>query len=242
MDSECPIAIVTVAFVSDVIDGMLNVTSSPSTTATAEQACGIPPSRYFYAGRAFPERGEVALGYAAPAERAHTGGVVPFDTGGLYAGHLAPCNREMAEDERATIATRLINDAQRPLTKWRAGFQEFVESVFDGRFEAYFSDSLPEKRAECWGTADLPIWAPANQGNWRSWAWEVRFHQAHDVAASLAYWTCTEGARTDLQMRAIEDDAPPSVIKLVQTEPSFVGPEFQEQSEVVALRLLQMDR
>jgi hypothetical protein len=52
-------------------------------TRRAEALLGLRPSAYFYAGRAHPSFGSMALAFAAGCEDTHTGSVTPFDTGGL---------------------------------------------------------------------------------------------------------------------------------------------------------------
>ncbi|MGH8582232.1 MAG: hypothetical protein ACREWG_05475, partial [Gammaproteobacteria bacterium] len=52
-------------------------------TRRAESLLRLSPSAYFYAGRAHPAFGDVALAFPASLEINHTGSATPFDTGGL---------------------------------------------------------------------------------------------------------------------------------------------------------------
>src|SRR5258708_7887434 len=52
-------------------------------TRRAEQLLAFPCSAYFYAGRAIPEFGNVALAFAPECETGRTGSATPFDSGGL---------------------------------------------------------------------------------------------------------------------------------------------------------------
>ncbi len=52
-------------------------------TRRAEALLVLSPSAYFYAGRAHPAFGYVAMAFAAGCESTHTGSATPFDTGGL---------------------------------------------------------------------------------------------------------------------------------------------------------------
>jgi hypothetical protein len=65
-------------------------------TRRAENLMGIPPSAYFYAGRAHPKFGCVALAFSAACESAHDGSASPFDTGGLV--HLRAVYQRVAHD------------------------------------------------------------------------------------------------------------------------------------------------
>ncbi len=47
-------------------------------TRRAERLLGLAPSVYFYAGRAHPDFGDVALVFAPGCEASHTGSVTPF--------------------------------------------------------------------------------------------------------------------------------------------------------------------
>jgi hypothetical protein len=57
-------------------------------TRNAEDLIGLGRSAYFFAGRACPAFGDVALAYSVECETGHTGSVTPFDTGGLILGHI----------------------------------------------------------------------------------------------------------------------------------------------------------
>jgi hypothetical protein len=60
-------------------------------TRRAEDLLGLPRSCYFYAGRAHPQYGSVALAFAVDCEAGRAGSATPFDSGALV--HPQPNNR-----------------------------------------------------------------------------------------------------------------------------------------------------
>ena len=58
-------------------------------TRNAEKSLGLPPSAYFYAGRAHKDFGNVAMAFSPTCEAGHAGSVTPFDTGGLMNRKIA---------------------------------------------------------------------------------------------------------------------------------------------------------
>jgi hypothetical protein len=87
-------------------------------TRRAESLLGLSPSAYFYAGRAHPGFGNVALAFAPGSEAHHTGSATPFDTGGLVHPNryikiqLSPADGEADESVMETL--RRLQDEQEP--------------------------------------------------------------------------------------------------------------------------------
>ena len=83
-----------------------SATDGKSNTKRTEELLGLPPSAYFYAGRACPDFGNRAFAFAAECEAGHTGAASPFDTGGLMSqrSHLKlRLNPNDGEAERVTF-------------------------------------------------------------------------------------------------------------------------------------------
>ena len=164
-------------------------------TREAEEAFGLPPSRYFYAGRAHPDFGDCALVYKPSIESGRTGSVSPFDTGGVYWGYIHPfCGPD--EADRRDRARALVAQTSVDLGVWRADFDAFLAAAFEAP-SGYF-DAPPSQQSP-WGPGDLPAWDPRNHANptreWRAWTWEVRLYQEHAVELHLEGWGCLEAVQ-----------------------------------------------
>lgn len=170
-------------------------------TREAEDAFGLPPSRYFYAGRAHPDFGDCAFIYSPAIESGRTGSVSPFDTGGVYWRYIHPfCEGD--EADRLRRAQVCFHATRLDLIVWRSGFDAFLAAAFVAP-SGYFS-SAPAPRVR-WGPEDLPAWDARNHGaparEWRAWTWEVRLYQEHAVQGHLEGWGCLPG----IQKRLDED-------------------------------------
>ena len=73
-------------------------------TRRAERLLGMAPSAYFYAGRACPDFGDVALAFDPSSEAGHTVSAHPFDTGGLvHEKRHIKCNLNGPDDEAEPV-------------------------------------------------------------------------------------------------------------------------------------------
>jgi hypothetical protein len=89
-------------------------------TRRAEALLGLPPSAYFYAGRAHPDFGNVALAFVPGCEAAHTGSATPFDTGGLVHPNRYIKVRLDTDNEAELVAYGRSSEI--PLDQWREVF------------------------------------------------------------------------------------------------------------------------
>ena len=196
------IAIVTVIPCRVLLDheGVLPLTPSRrgSRTREVEVQCGLPPSRYFYAGRADRQYGDIALAYRPSLETGHTGSANPFDSGDVYHQEINPVRFDL---ERAI---RLIRETLVSLSEWRREFVEFLRAYFP-RLQAYFSGT-PARDGD-WGPPDLPARHPND--HWRTWTWEVRLYEEHPVSQHLQAWAVTEHGYQTLTMARISGALPP---------------------------------
>ena len=87
-------------------------------TRRAEDLLSLPRSVYFYAGRACPEFGNVAMAFPADCELRHTGSATPFDTGGLVHPKRYIRVRLEPDDEQAARID-YAGDSELALNEWR---------------------------------------------------------------------------------------------------------------------------
>ena len=111
------------------------------TTRDVELLLGFPPSVYFYAGRAHPQYGEVALAFLPEVERSVAHSATPFDSGGVAREdgrgyHFTP----PAGMSRADFARACILEAD-----WRAEFARWLAGYFPSGLEDTGSDHRSEK-------------------------------------------------------------------------------------------------
>lgn len=170
-------------------------------TRNAEDLLGLPRSVYFYAGRAHPRFGNVALAFAPDCERSHAGSATPFDTGGLFyqpppeAGCAIRLRLEPDDDE--TTRAKYGKASVISLDAWRELFARVLAAYFD---------------------ADLHYWTrgPSRPDpedlyqlnhDWRAWVFEIRFVEPQAILERVA-WSCDGNAWNAL--RRLHDDQPPT--------------------------------
>jgi len=161
-------------------------------TESAEEILSLGRCVYLYAGRARPRSGGAALAFGAGSEDLHTGGAVPFDTGGLVAGLIHTNLRDMSpRGLRAFVA-----ESDVPLARWRNQFQHYLAAYFDP--PVGYWDSRPS-RPDPEGIFENP------RNTWQSWTWEIRFQQKQPLDATT-FWCASPtqmNAYERTQLRAV---------------------------------------
>jgi hypothetical protein len=152
-------------------------------TRNAENLIGLGGSAYFFAGRACPDFGDVALAFSAECETGHTGSVTPFDTGGLINGKIHG-NLPTSQEERA----RFGQESVIALDTWRTTFAEYIAAYFPDRV-GYWSGRParldPEELYQ-------------QNTDWRAWTFEVRFSEGHPICKHLIAWSVREAYWNEL--------------------------------------------
>ena len=174
-----------------------SATDGKSNTKRTEELLGLPPSAYFYAGRACPDFGNTAFAFAAECEVGHTGSASPFDTGGLMSqrSHLKlRLNPNDGEAERVTFGKA----STIPLDRWRETFGTFLTAHFDSDSD-YWHKTPNGHNAE--GRFELNT-------DWRAWTFEIRFSEGQSIHGRAA-WCAHEDVMRKLQKFA--DEAPPTI-------------------------------
>jgi hypothetical protein len=164
-------------------------------TRRAEDLLDLSRSAYFYAGRAHPSFGWVALAFAPACEASHTGSVTPFDTGGLMNSNPANQIRLRLDPDGEAERIAYGRSSEIPLERWR--------EVFGGVLAAYFvmdGDYWNGKPRPCdpEGLYELNT-------DWRCWTFEVRFSEGQPIGERTAW--CADEATMELLRRRLDAQA-----------------------------------
>lgn len=171
--------------------------SNSGNTRRAEGLLGLPPSAYFYAGRAHPKFGSTAIAFAAECEDAHTGSASPFDTGGLLSNppHLKlRLNPNDGEAERVAFGTA----STLRLEHWRATFGTFLAAYFDADVDYW---QKKPSRIDPESLFEL-------NNDWRAWTFEIRFAEGQSINERAA-WCADESVMS--QLRRLDDQQPATI-------------------------------
>ena len=201
---KIPIIVVLGGGLLDVVlkQGKMPLTTSQK-TQESEQLLDLEQSRYFYAGRAHPDFGDMAVAYRAREEESFRGGATPFDTGAVAKGYIHPF-KSLDEDMRQSRGRALVSATEVELHTWRNHFEGFLDGLFDAPVD-YIKGEPPLEEAD-WGPEDLPARHRANvedpDVDWRAWSWEIRFHETHDLPSELGAVACSTSMEAELEERA----------------------------------------
>ena len=170
-------------------------------TRSAEDRLGLPRSAYFYAGRANPSLGNLAMAFSPDCENSHSGSVTSFDTGGLMHRdrkiklRLTPTD---GDGERAEYGKASVLPLRGP-NGWRDTFAQVLA--------AYFAQD-----SDYWQGRPQPI-DPEGlyelNTDWRAWTFEVRFSEPQPICTCAA-WCADEAVMNTLRrLHAAEPLTPP---------------------------------
>ncbi len=189
-----------------------------------EEACGLAPSRYFYAGRLHADFGNIGFVYSSEVECDQTGTANPFDTGGAFCGHVTPF-REIADaKEREGRACILIDATLSDLFDWREHFAEYLIEFFPNPRD-YAAES-PVPSFENSGNRfpdDTPVRHARNfdTGDFRYCSWEIRIQGPISQTEHLKRWGCDQPSHEMILQRVLDDPDDP-LAALARTQPAVV--------------------
>jgi len=164
-------------------------------TRRAESLLGLSPSAYFYAGRAHPKFGPVALAFAPSCETGHTGSASPFDTGGLlHENRYVDVQLDPADCETERAAYGRASEI--PLNQWRDVFGRVLAAYFATELDYWQGRPRPY---------DLQRLYELNS-HWRAWAFEVRFFEGQSIYDRAA-WCADEDTMASLR-RQLDSQGP----------------------------------
>ena len=180
-------------------------TSKPGSTADkCEQACGWSKSKYFFAGIACPGFGTMAFAYTPELDAHSSGSVSPFDSGGLWDGHMAPHNRSQSSQVRVDFLKKTLIE----LAIWREEFGNCLSSCYNDPY-FYLEKQRPDTPSN-WGDVNSPACEIENT-DFRCWTFEVRICDSSiSLSDHLWKWSCTRDEYERLMNSYINnrDDAP----------------------------------
>ncbi|HXD29697.1 MAG TPA: hypothetical protein VN643_01180 [Pyrinomonadaceae bacterium] len=162
------------------------------TARASEQAHGLKSSAYFYAGRACPEFGPVALAFPPECEKDRKGSATPYDTGGLFCG----CIRWSLPDYDPATLAKFTEESIFDLKNWRVDFKKYLAAFFHP-LQAYWS-------GRPWQDDPDGLFQAPN--SWRAWVFEVRFDKGPDWLSASAW--CARPDQADLLYEAAEQHPP----------------------------------
>jgi len=166
-------------------------------TRRAEALLGLPPSAYFYAGRAHPSFGSVALAFAAGCEDTHTGSVTPFDTGGLL-HPKRPIRVRLIPSDGEAERVEYGQSSEIRLDQWRDVFARVLASHFVSEVDYWTGRPHPFDPE---GLYEL-------NSDWRAWTFEVRFNEGQPIRDRVA-WCADEMTMESLRRRLDSQVATP---------------------------------
>lgn len=174
--------------------GLLEVSARASSAGAAtvrdEDAGQLQSALYFYAGRAYPVLGGLALVFSNHCERNHTGSSTPFDSGGMIRGYIHP----FSSCQEATRAAFLQASALK-LAVWRRRFRLFLAAYF--KRPDHYLDGKPEY-------PDPEGIFLDRRNEFRAWTFEVRFHEAHSLKEDdVVCWYGQQRHLRSLERRAL---------------------------------------
>jgi hypothetical protein len=146
------------------------------TTRFVEGVLGFQPSVYFYAGRAHPRYGDVALAYLPEVEQGMDPSATPFDSGGVARDDgrgfrfTLPGGMSRADFARASVVG----------AAWRSAFARWLAAYYPSGVEGYWE--RPPEREDPDG-----LYSPGN--DWAAWVWEVRLPRGPVVTDAVAWAT-----------------------------------------------------
>jgi len=172
-------------------------TAESPNTKNAEDALGYPRSVYFFAGRACPRFGNVAIAFAPSCEEIHSGSVTPFDSGGMV--HPDKYIKvKLQPDDELPSRIQYGKESTFPLTEWRAAFAQILAAYFDSDL-SYWNGRPSRLDPE-------ELYGPGN--SYRAWSFEVRFYEPHGIR-DLVAWSADESLMNVL--RRMQDEQPVTI-------------------------------
>ena len=145
-------------------------TAQSPNTKRAEDALGYERSVYFFAGRACPRFGSVAIAFDPSSELDHSGSVTPFDSGGLiHPKKLISVN--LIPDDDLASRIRYGKESRLPLTEWREAFAQILAAYFDT--DLSYWNGRPSRLD--------PEELYATDNTYRAWSFEIRFYEPHGI-------------------------------------------------------------
>ncbi|MBF0294125.1 MAG: hypothetical protein HQL96_02965 [Magnetococcales bacterium] len=204
----------------------------------ARQEVDMPLCRYYYAGLAHEEFGDIAFSYHPDHEESCQGWANPFDTGGVVLGEIHPFHKTAwppAQGDRSREACKFIEATMIDRNSWRQEFGIFLNRCYGGDVQPYLNGAPPHR--PCAHERSLPHQYPdqdARNTDRRAWTWEIRLECHPPVEKGLLHWSCRSNDQsmivqqfTDIQGKAatFPEERINALIEVVE---SWVAPAIDE--------------
>ncbi len=161
-----------------------------------EDQLGIPRCVYFYAGRACPDYGRVALSFLPDIETGVFLSASPFDTGGMIRdqqdetqGFHLNLQSDNLDSRIQYCRGSLVTSPQ----NWRVEFARWFSVYFQNATEAYWN-GIPNR------IDPEELYAPSKGNAWQAWTWEIRLSRGPNPTQAEV-WSCDIGYLNDLDER-----------------------------------------
>ena len=165
-----------------------HLTYCSDATRRAENLLGLARSAYFYAGRACPAFGDLALAFEPPIENGHTVSVSSIETGGLvHPNRYIKCEVAGADEDAARVEFGKACEIKE--LDWRGEFARFLAGYFDPLADYWNGRPAYEDPEKVFTLGD----------DSRAWTFEVRFAEPQPIVDCVA-WTAKK-SQLDLLRR-----------------------------------------
>lgn len=154
----------------------------------------IPRSRYYYAGFADGQYGDIAFAYGPDHESEALGCAHPFDTGALILGGLHPFFKH---PKHSRPLCQFVADTTVELAGWRDLFKRFIDLCYGGDVFPYLNGDCPPEPSGCWNILPFPSCHPDNTAR-QAWTWEIKIDSRPEVEKGLIAWSCFDDIRKDV--------------------------------------------
>ncbi len=156
----------------------------------------IPRGRYYYAGFADEQYGDIAFAYGPDHESGERGSAHPFDTGALILGGLHPF---FTSPPPLHHTCQFVVDTRIDLAHWRNLFKRFIDLCYHGDVFPYLNGDRPPNPSGCWNVLPFPSCHPGNSAP-QAWTWEILIHSQPAVEKGLIAWSSYDDIFNDMVM------------------------------------------
>ena len=164
-------------------------------TRIAEDLLGHARSVYFYAGRAHPSFGNLALAFDSNCQQGRTGSATPFDTGGFVCQPTPHIKVRLLPNDDLPQRVAYCSGSNLKLDEWRDVFARILAAYF-GELSEYWTGSPAPYDPE--GLYEL-------NSEWRCWSFEIRLYEPQPIHDRAAW--CADEAVMQKLLRLYDDEA-----------------------------------
>jgi hypothetical protein len=202
-------------------------------TEAAELGLGLPPSLYWYVFRTDEDFGHIVFLWETTGDLVATdGAVTPFDTGGVWQGHITT---DPALDPE--VRSRFVAVHSRPVSEWLETLQLWIRANYSGT-AGYVLGEPPRI-----GVPGI-VYDSRNQA--RAWTWEARIEKAayrQQVGIRHVFWSADDRKAFEDWVESVDsglDERMAETLLVVVERASVEIPRTERANEEVVRHLLRM--